>query len=317
MMASEVHDSLAQGLTYMRMRMSLLRDAIRRRRRAARAQVLERRRRHARQLAAPAARADHLFPQPDGSAGTAACARAKPASASSIGPASRSSSSTGCRTCALPPDREIEVFHIVQEALANVCRHAHARRAQLVIGRARRAGYAIVVEDDGVGMAAYARGRRPRRCRALRHCHHARARAPPRRRARLDQGAATGGTRVRLNFPATDRTEREPTMSDPIKRRPDRRSRPVPPRPVRAARSACGHQGPREHGQAPTRRCACCATSARTSRSWTCGWCRSTAHQLLTRMRAEGIDTPVVVLTMSDSPEDLAARSAPACAATC
>ncbi|MEO8676580.1 MAG: histidine kinase [Casimicrobiaceae bacterium] len=29
MMANEVHDSLAQGLTYMRMRMSLLRDAIR------------------------------------------------------------------------------------------------------------------------------------------------------------------------------------------------------------------------------------------------------------------------------------------------
>ncbi|HQR12444.1 MAG TPA: response regulator [Casimicrobiaceae bacterium] len=28
-------------------------------------------------------------------------------------------------------------------------------------------------------------------------------------------------------------------------------------------------------------------------------------HQLLTRMRAEGIDTPIVVLTMSDSPEDL------------
>ena len=31
MMANEVHDSLAQGLTYMRMRMSLLRDAIRQR----------------------------------------------------------------------------------------------------------------------------------------------------------------------------------------------------------------------------------------------------------------------------------------------
>ena len=28
-------------------------------------------------------------------------------------------------------------------------------------------------------------------------------------------------------------------------------------------------------------------------------------HQLLTRLRAEGIDTPVIVLTMSDSPEDL------------
>ncbi len=43
-----------------------------RQRRAARAQVLQRCRRHARQFPAPAARADHLLPQPDGSAGPGA-----------------------------------------------------------------------------------------------------------------------------------------------------------------------------------------------------------------------------------------------------
>jgi len=56
----------------------------------------------------------------------------------------------------LPPEREIEVFHIVQEALANICRHAHAKNASLVLDRKDR-GYVVVVEDDGVGIDAYSR----------------------------------------------------------------------------------------------------------------------------------------------------------------
>ncbi len=54
----------------------------------------------------------------------------------------------------LPPEREIEVFHIVQEALANICRHAHAKHAKLVLDRDGD-GYLIAIEDDGVGFAAY------------------------------------------------------------------------------------------------------------------------------------------------------------------
>jgi two-component system nitrate/nitrite response regulator NarL len=38
---------------------------------------------------------------------------------------------------------------------------------------------------------------------------------------------------------------------------------------------------------------------------------------LLRRIRAEGIDTPALILTMSDSETDLSARCAPVCAATC
>jgi two-component system nitrate/nitrite sensor histidine kinase NarX len=53
----------------------------------------------------------------------------------------------------LPPEREIEVFHIVQEALANVARHAHATSAALSLGYTQD-GYRLVVEDDGVGFAA-------------------------------------------------------------------------------------------------------------------------------------------------------------------
>ena len=50
----------------------------------------------------------------------------------------------------LAPDEQIEVFRIVQEGLANVRRHAGARRAEVWIGQ--RLGRRIVrVHDDGVG----------------------------------------------------------------------------------------------------------------------------------------------------------------------
>jgi signal transduction histidine kinase len=50
----------------------------------------------------------------------------------------------------LAPDEQIEVFRIVQEGLANVRRHAEARRAWVLIGE--RVGRRVVrVRDDGVG----------------------------------------------------------------------------------------------------------------------------------------------------------------------
>ena len=50
----------------------------------------------------------------------------------------------------LAPDEQIEVFRIVQEGLANVRKHASARRAEVWIGQ--RLGRRIVsVTDDGVG----------------------------------------------------------------------------------------------------------------------------------------------------------------------
>ena len=50
----------------------------------------------------------------------------------------------------LAPDEQIEVFRIVQEGLANVRKHAHARRAEVVIGL--RDGERLVsVRDDGAG----------------------------------------------------------------------------------------------------------------------------------------------------------------------
>ena len=54
------------------------------------------------------------------------------------------------RRVSLAPDEQIEVFRIVQEGLANVRKHAGARRAEVVIGE--RGGQRVVaVRDDGAG----------------------------------------------------------------------------------------------------------------------------------------------------------------------
>ena len=54
------------------------------------------------------------------------------------------------REMLLAPDEQIEIFRIVQEGLANVRKHAGARRAEVWIGE--RAGRRVVrVRDDGVG----------------------------------------------------------------------------------------------------------------------------------------------------------------------
>jgi two-component system, NarL family, nitrate/nitrite sensor histidine kinase NarX len=151
MLANEVHDSLAQGLTYMRMRMSLLRDAIR---------------------AADELKAHKYWGDVDDTLGNSqrrlreliTYFRSRMDPQGLLHALSETSSRFLDRTgialefvndapdLCLPPEREIEVFHIVQESLANICRHAHAKHARLLLSR-EEGGYAIVVEDDGVGMA--------------------------------------------------------------------------------------------------------------------------------------------------------------------
>ena len=50
----------------------------------------------------------------------------------------------------LAPDEQIEIFRIVQEGLANVRRHAGARRAEVTIGQ-RLGRRVVIVWDDGAG----------------------------------------------------------------------------------------------------------------------------------------------------------------------
>ena len=50
----------------------------------------------------------------------------------------------------LDPDEQIEIFRIVQEGLANVRRHAHARRAEVRIGQ-QEGRRLVTIVDDGEG----------------------------------------------------------------------------------------------------------------------------------------------------------------------
>ena len=52
----------------------------------------------------------------------------------------------------LAPDVQIQVLHMVQEALSNVRKHAHARKVQLRVQRSPH--WAFEVQDDGVGFDA-------------------------------------------------------------------------------------------------------------------------------------------------------------------
>ncbi len=196
MMANEVHDSLAQGLTYMRMRMSLLRDAIKQ---------------------GDELRAFKYWSDVDGSLTDAHHrlrelityfrSRMDPLGLQHAlaGIAATYFDRTGVALAfdnaipelQLPVGREVEVFHIVQEALANVSRHANARHARLSLDRTA-GGYEIVVEDDGIGM--------PAESASGESGHY--GIAIMRERARRMGGeltigpVATGGTRVELRFPA-------------------------------------------------------------------------------------------------------------------
>jgi two-component system nitrate/nitrite sensor histidine kinase NarX len=152
MLANEVHDSLAQGLTYMRMRMTLLRDAIRdndelraRKYCSDVDDTLGNSQRRLRELIT------YFRSQMDPQGLVHALRETSERFLDRTGIA-LSFDNQVLNLC-LPPEREIEVFHIVQEALANVARHAHATSAALSLHYTQD-GYRLVVEDDGVGFAA-------------------------------------------------------------------------------------------------------------------------------------------------------------------
>ena len=207
MMASEVHDSIAQGLTYMRMRMSLLSDAIRQR---------------------DELRAFKYWSDVDDSL-THAHARVRELITcfrSRMDPqglvhaltdmAERFADRTGVELSfanrvtdfRLAPAREVEVFHIVQEALANVVRHAKARHARMTLDRTAE-GYEIVVADDGTGL--------PDDAASGERAGHYGVEIMRERAARLGGAVSVGpadggGTQVRLTFPER-RTGREESSS--------------------------------------------------------------------------------------------------------
>jgi len=56
-----------------------------------------------------------------------------------------------CRTLALTPAQEIQLFFIVQEALANIRRHSKAQNVRVLLNSEDDL-YTVLIEDDGLGM---------------------------------------------------------------------------------------------------------------------------------------------------------------------
>jgi len=148
-MAAEIHDALAQSLMFVRMRMPLLRDAVEQSdcARATRYcddvdQELGNANRRVRELIT------HFRAGMDAQG----LQRALEQTADTFFERTGIALDFDCRISgfALPADQEVQLFHMVQEALANVRRHSGARRARLWVDRE---GDELVlgVDDDGGG----------------------------------------------------------------------------------------------------------------------------------------------------------------------
>jgi len=193
MMAAEVHDSLAQSLAFVKMRMPLLHDAM---------------------LAHDDARALRYYDDVRGAVsqvhsslrGILTHLRV-PMDPQGLVHALEASAQTFRRTSAteleyvnavpnlmLAPDKEAQVFHIVQEALANVARHAGAPHAWLSVAPASPGEVEIVIEDDGAGL-------QPAVSSGAHYGLEIMRERASRLGGSLELGARDGGgTRVRLTF---------------------------------------------------------------------------------------------------------------------
>ncbi len=106
----------------------------------------------------------------------------------------------------LTVEQEAQAYRIVQEALANVMRHSGAKRARLTM-ELRDGEYQFTVEDDGMGF--FTLGERPGRHDEQQRLRHHLGLSIIRERAQQLNGTIEianlpqGGARVRLAFPQT------------------------------------------------------------------------------------------------------------------
>lgn len=196
-MAAEVHDSVAQTLTFVKMRLPLLQQAIEDSDadqalqyvgdvRCAVAQAHGSLREILTHYRAPVDPQGLLHALAD-------CAREFP---QRTGVPLEFDNRAGA--LALSAEQEAQAFHVVREALANVAQHAHARHAWLSV-QARDDVVEIVVEDDGDGPGA---GPATTRGPAAHHGLTIMGERARRLGGCLEVAARDGGgTRVRLAFP--------------------------------------------------------------------------------------------------------------------
>ena len=151
LLARELHDSIAQGLSFQKIQVGLLRDAVRRRDPARAAQVLDELDAGVRESLSDVRELLLHF-------------RTR-TNAEDIEPALRTTlqkfeHQTGLPThlsmegdaLPLPPDVQVQVLHVVQEALSNVRKHAGAHAVWVEVQQAPR--WRVEVRDDGQGFDA-------------------------------------------------------------------------------------------------------------------------------------------------------------------
>ncbi|HEX8013310.1 MAG TPA: ATP-binding protein [Casimicrobiaceae bacterium] len=152
LLANEVHDSLAQALAYMKMRLALLEQALARHDEARASTYLS--------------DVSETLSTAYGSLRVLLTQFRSPMDAQGLMHALEQTvqsyrQRTGVEIAfdnrapdmQLPVEHEVQVFHIVQEALANISRHSGARHAHLRVDRVH-GKYRVTIDDDGTGFGA-------------------------------------------------------------------------------------------------------------------------------------------------------------------
>jgi two-component system nitrate/nitrite sensor histidine kinase NarX len=215
MMANEIHDSLAQTLHFIKMRISALEDAIRQKDEARPA-------RYVAEIGEAVGTAysslrqllTHFRNRMDPQGLLHALQETAAKFHAQTGIVLDFANRAGHPDLNLAPDQEVQVFHIVQEALTNIGKHSRARHARLTLDR-HNGRYEITVEDDGAGL----HGRPPGDAGSPLESGNIdsfginimRERAKHLGGTVEIESLAGRGTRVRLHFPVTDiRSETSP-----------------------------------------------------------------------------------------------------------
>lgn len=151
MMAADVHDSLAQSLTFIKMRIPLLRDALLE-------QDSERALAYCDDVGDAASQAHtslrSIITQLRAPMDPQGLVHALDASVDAF----RRTTATELEFVNEIPDlqlaseHETQVFHLVQEALTNIARHAGAQHARLCISETSSGEVEVLIEDDGAGL---------------------------------------------------------------------------------------------------------------------------------------------------------------------
>jgi len=195
LLANEVHDSLAQNLTSIRMRTALLRNAVATRDEGRAAKYLEE---IDESLAVAQSRVREIITQFRAQMDAPRLLPALQFAIEELQGASGVQIELDCRVREprLSPYEEVQIFYIAREALTNALKHSQASCVRLVLDE--RAGrYELTVEDNGIGLEDG---------KATDHGHFGlnimRERAQRVGGAIELQRRKQGGTRVQLTFPS-------------------------------------------------------------------------------------------------------------------